>query len=93
MKIFLFCFFIYSFTFAQISPGELTTAHADLEGLSNCTKCHELGEKVLNSKCLDCHSEIKSLITFGEGFHSSGDVKGQNLPMREPAKSATNSSV
>ncbi len=84
MKIFLFCLFISSLTFAQISPGELTTAHDDLEGLSNCTKCHELGEKVLNSKCLDCHTEIKSLITFNEGFHSSGDVKGKDCSKCHP---------
>ena len=64
--------------FAQISPGELTKAHADLEGLSNCTKCHQLGEQVLNSKCLDCHSEIKELIKLNRGYHSSSDVKTNN---------------
>lgn len=64
-----------SFLFAQISPGDLTKAHADLEGMSNCTKCHEIGEKVLSSKCLDCHSEIKTLINSGKGFHSSAEVK------------------
>jgi hypothetical protein len=63
---------------AQISPGDLTTAHADLEGISNCTKCHELGEQVANSKCLDCHTEIKSLINSGLGYHASSDVKGKN---------------
>jgi len=84
LKIFLFCIFISSITFAQISPGELTKAHADLEGLSNCTKCHELGEKVHNSKCLDCHSEIKSLVNAGEGFHSSDDVKGKNCSKCHP---------
>ena len=56
----------------------MTNAHANLEGMSNCTKCHEIGEKVLNSKCLDCHSEIKSLINSGSGYHSSSDVKGKN---------------
>jgi len=64
--------------FAQISPGDLTTAHADLEGMSNCTKCHELGEQVSNSKCLDCHTEINALIINGEGYHSSSDVKNNN---------------
>ena len=66
-----------SYSFAQISPGDLTKAHADLEGMSNCTKCHELGEKVYNSKCLDCHTEIKSLINSGKGYHSGTDVKGK----------------
>ncbi len=48
--------------FAQISPGELSKAHSHLEGLTNCTKCHVLGEKETTSKCLDCHKEIKKLI-------------------------------
>ena len=62
---------------AQISPGDLTKVHADLEGISNCTKCHEIGEKVLNSKCLDCHKEIKNLINANRGYHSSSDVKNK----------------
>ncbi len=65
-------------TFAQISPGDLTFAHAKLEGLSNCTKCHVLGKQVQNSKCLDCHTEINQLISAGQGYHSSSDVKNKN---------------
>jgi hypothetical protein len=64
--------------FGQISPGDLTTAHAKLEGMSNCTKCHVLGEKVVNSKCLDCHTEIKNLMDEEKGYHSSADVKGKD---------------
>jgi len=60
---------------AQISPGDLTKAHADLEGISNCTKCHEIGEKVLSSKCLDCHKEIKSLVIANRGYHAYSEVK------------------
>lgn len=63
---------------AQISPGDLTNAHAKFEGLSNCTKCHVLGEQVSNSKCLDCHSEIRANITSGKGYHSSPDMKGKH---------------
>lgn len=63
---------------AQISPGELTSFHSNLEGMSNCTKCHELGKQVLNSKCLDCHTEIKSMINSGKGYHSSTEVKGKD---------------
>lgn len=63
---------------AQISPGELTRAHSNLEGMSNCTKCHELGEQVTNAKCLDCHSEIKKMIGQGKGYHSLSGVKGKN---------------
>jgi hypothetical protein len=46
--------------------------------MSNCTKCHEIGEKVLNSKCLDCHTEIKSSINSGSGYHSSNEVKNKD---------------
>lgn len=63
---------------AQISPGDLTTAHSNLEGMSNCTKCHVLGEQVNNSKCLDCHSEIKKMINQGKGYHSFEGVKTKN---------------
>lgn len=73
----IFCCFITPL-FPQISPGDLTKAHSNLEGLSNCTQCHELGERVLNSKCLDCHSEIQYLINTNRGYHSSSEVKGKD---------------
>ncbi len=63
--------------YAQLSPGKLTTAHEKLEGLSNCTACHELGEKVNNSKCLDCHKEIRKLIEDKNGYHASVEVSGK----------------
>ena len=63
---------------AQLSPGELSNAHKDLEGISNCTKCHDLGSKVSNTKCLECHKEIKSRIDRNEGFHVSWEVKGKD---------------
>lgn len=64
--------------FAQISPGDLSKAHAELEGISNCTKCHEVGNKVTRAKCLECHTEIKKNIAAGKGYHASADVKGKN---------------
>jgi hypothetical protein len=60
----------------QISPGDLSLPHAHLKGLSNCTKCHTLGEKVTNKKCLDCHQEIGIRISEGRGYHSSVEVRG-----------------
>ncbi len=63
---------------AQISPGDLTEAHADLEGISNCTKCHEIGEAVTNQKCLDCHTDIQNLINIKRGYHSSTEVQNMN---------------
>jgi hypothetical protein len=59
---------------AQISPGELVAAHANLEGITNCTKCHLLGEKLNRTKCLDCHVEIKNLIAQKKGYHFSKEV-------------------
>lgn len=62
---------------AQLSPGDLTNAHKHLEGLSNCTKCHVLGEQETSSRCLECHKEIKNLINQKKGFHASLEVKGK----------------
>lgn len=63
--------------FGQISPGELSKAHAHLEGLSNCTKCHTLGKKVSNQKCLECHTELNARIVVQKGYHASAEVKGK----------------
>lgn len=63
---------------AQISPGDLSRQHAKLEGVSNCTKCHELGEKVSNDKCLSCHTELKQRIDKNLGYHVSFEVKNKD---------------
>ncbi len=63
--------------YAQISPGNLSLAHAKLEGLSNCTKCHVLGRQVQQSKCLACHTEIKQLIDENKGYHASPEVRNK----------------
>ena len=76
--LFVFLIFLTATVSAQISPGQLVQAHKDLEGLSNCSKCHELGDKVLNSKCLACHKEMNSLIKANRGYHASSDVKGKD---------------
>jgi len=78
-SVLLLCLLLFPVrTYAQISPGELTTAHSKLEGLSNCTQCHELGKKVSVAKCLECHKEIKSLIDNNRGYHSSAKVRSQD---------------
>ena len=64
--------------FAQISPGDLSKAHAHLEGASNCTQCHAVGNKVTREKCLACHQEIKNNIDANKGYHASKEVKGKN---------------
>lgn len=63
--------------FAQLSPGDLAQGHAELEGITNCTKCHDLGKSVSSAKCLDCHSEIQSLIDQRKGYHASREVKSK----------------
>ena len=73
-SIFLILIFLCKFVSGQISPGELAEPHAHLEGISNCTKCHELGEHVSDQKCLACHTELKSRIDQKKGFHSSSKV-------------------
>jgi nitrate/TMAO reductase-like tetraheme cytochrome c subunit len=64
--------------FAQISPGDLSDVHSQLEGMSNCTQCHSLGDKVSDDKCLACHTEIKERIDQNKGYHSSSEVRGKS---------------
>ncbi len=71
---FSYYFFLCKYLHKSL-PDDLTNAHSNLEGISNCTKCHEIGEKVLSSKCLDCHKEIKSLVKANRGYHSYPEVK------------------
>ncbi|MBT7242912.1 MAG: cytochrome c family protein [Flavobacteriaceae bacterium] len=73
-------FFLVStvFGYGQISPGDLTQSHADLEGMSNCTLCHDIGEKVSNNKCLDCHKDIQSLLNQNKGYHASSKIVKQD---------------
>jgi hypothetical protein len=57
-------------TFAQLfSPGDLATPHAALEGLSNCLKCHEQGQRLSDAKCLACHQLIAVRVKERRGFH------------------------
>ncbi len=76
--IFLFLLLSMKEAEAQISPGDLSNAHKNLEGMTNCTLGHDLGNKVTNDKCLNCHKEIKSLISRKKGYHVSKDVKGKD---------------
>lgn len=77
-KIISILLFFAGFIHAQISPGDLTRAHSHLEGMSNCVKCHEMGEAVTDAKCLACHTEIESLINLKRGYHSNNEVLSKN---------------
>ena len=65
-------------SYSQISPGDLTQSHANLEGMSKCTQCHELGKKVSDKKCLDCHDEMQTLLTNKRGYHADTKVKNKS---------------
>ncbi len=45
-----------------LTPGDLCSAHARYEGVSNCTKCHKLGVGVPDEKCLECHVKLAKRI-------------------------------
>jgi len=51
------------------SPGPLARVHQQLEGLANCTKCHEAGRQLRGEKCLSCHLEIGDRVARGQGLH------------------------
>jgi hypothetical protein len=52
-----------------VSPGPLSAAHAKLEGLRACEKCHEKGNRVSAARCLDCHRDVASRIAAKKGVH------------------------
>ena len=74
----IFVLMSLTWSYAQISPGDLTHAHADLEGIGNCTLCHNLGDKVSDKKCLECHTKIQSLVNQKSGLHGQTDVIKQD---------------
>lgn len=77
VSLFAFIFLCGYNASAQISPGDLSKAHAGLDGVSNCTKCHSVGNKVTREKCLSCHKEIQANINAKKGYHASSEVSGK----------------
>ena len=61
--------FVWSVASGQISPGELSRAHEHMEGMTNCTQCHEHGKEITGLKCIGCHLEIQNAIISKHGFH------------------------
>lgn len=59
---------------AQLSPGKLSDAHSELEGITRCTQCHDVGQAISGEKCLTCHTAIREHIDRGEGYHAGGEV-------------------
>ena len=56
-----------------VSPGDLAEAHAELEGLTRCTKCHEAGAGVSAERCLECHEEVQTQVRTRRGYHADLD--------------------
>ena len=58
-------------SFAEwISPGELSKAHKELAGISNCLKCHPLTEGITDTQCRACHEKINKRIEENRGLHA-----------------------
>lgn len=55
---------------AQLSPGELSQAHAALEGSAHCLDCHAPGRGVAAEKCLDCHGALRARVAARQGLHA-----------------------
>ena len=89
----LLFFFAASELWAQLSPGALSDPHSNLEGVKNCTQCHVLGNKVLNEKCLACHTEIQSGISNKKGYHSSSVVSGKDCTVCHSEHNGKNSRI
>jgi hypothetical protein len=85
LKVFLFIYFcLFSAAVSAesegvlnrlLAPGPLIGGHKDLEK-SDCLKCHDAGKGVPDSKCLDCHKDIKVFVEQKKRFSWIG---GQNL--------------
>jgi hypothetical protein len=54
-----------------ISPGKLSSAHSALEGIRNCTQCHELRKQgISQALCLSCHEPLARRMEAERGFHA-----------------------
>jgi len=62
-------------TMAQLSPGDLHQAHQDLEGIKNCTKCHNQAKGIAAERCLQCHTALKERVDAGKGLHATPEYK------------------
>ncbi|MEZ4910822.1 MAG: cytochrome c3 family protein [Saprospiraceae bacterium] len=71
------CLWLHLTSVGQLSPGKLSKYHSHLEGLSNCTKCHDLGNQISEQKCLNCHELIQTRVQQNKGYHASNAVKGK----------------
>jgi len=84
-RFFAFCLLIFSLSVGTasadkglgslISPGELSSLHKSVEGITNCTKCHALRSGITNDNCIDCHKDIGARVSAKKGYHSTVSSK------------------
>ncbi len=74
-SVLLFLLLLPTAAAAQLSPGELHESHKQLEGIENCTRCHEVGRKLSPARCLACHRILAGRIEAGEGLHAGDEFE------------------
>jgi len=52
-----------------LSPGPLSRAHASLQGVTGCTRCHDTSQGISSTLCLSCHKPIADRIANRKGVH------------------------
>jgi len=55
---------------AQMSPGELSRAHQDVDTPLRCGACHEFGARKARFRCLNCHAGIRRRLEERRGYHA-----------------------
>lgn len=55
-----------------VSPGPLSAPHAKLEGIRQCTACHQLGQRGADARrCLGCHEALAARLGAALGYHAT----------------------
>ncbi|HEX6943667.1 MAG TPA: cytochrome c3 family protein [Gemmatimonadaceae bacterium] len=84
------CFGLAGTSGAQISPGQLAKAHAQLEGALNCTRCHGPRRAAMATACLSCHKEIAWLTERNRGFHAGKEARAKDCASCHPDHAGAN---
>ena len=65
-------------SFFDSTPGKLARGHADIDGPTNCTKCHPANKREIDEKkCLDCHKPVADRMAQKSGLHGSQKALGR----------------
>lgn len=58
-----------------LSPGPLAQDHAELDSVTQCTACHDLGRGPSPVKCMACHDAVRDQVRTKTGYHANkGDA-------------------